>query len=373
MKIIVNTRLLIRNKLEGIGWFTYETLKRITRQHPEHHFIFAFDRNFDDEFIFSDNITPLIINPQARHPFLFYLWFEHSMKRLLKDVKPDLFLSPDGYLSLSSDIRSLAVIHDLNFEHYPKDLSYFNRKYYRRYFPQFARKAERIATVSEYSKQDIVNTYHIDPAKIDVVYNGANESFHPIPGAEKNAVKTQFSQGEDYFLYVGALHPRKNITRLFLAFDAFKTASGSKTKLLIVGEKYRWTSGMREVYQQMLHRTEVIFTGHLPAVKLSKIIPSALALVYVPYFEGFGIPIVEAMRCGVPVITSNITSMPEVSGDAALLVDPFSVASITNAMLLIEKDESVRTALIQKGGIRAKNFSWDKTACLLWKSVEKCF
>src|SRR5512139_2040469 len=102
MRIAVNTRLLIKDKLEGIGWFTYETLKRITRKHPEHEFIFLFDRPFDKEFIFAQNIIPVIITPEARHPILWYLWFEYSVPRALKKYKADIFLSPDGYLSLST-------------------------------------------------------------------------------------------------------------------------------------------------------------------------------------------------------------------------------------------------------------------------------
>src|ERR1039457_2407091 len=159
MNIAVNTRLLIKDKLDGIGWFTYESLKRITVQHPEHSFYFIFDRKFNPEFIFSNNITPIVLYPQARHPLLFYLWFEYSLSSLLKRLNADLFLSPDGYLSLKSDTKSLAVIHDLNFEHYPNDLPFLVRKYYRYYFPKFANKATIIATVSEFSKQDNVKQY----------------------------------------------------------------------------------------------------------------------------------------------------------------------------------------------------------------------
>ena len=119
MKIAVNTRLLLKDKLEGIGWFSYETLKRITTQHPEHQFYFIFDRPFTDEFIFSYNIEPVVIGPPARHPVLWYYWFEFRLPGLLKKINPDIFLSPDGYLSLKSHFKSIAVIHDLNFIHYP--------------------------------------------------------------------------------------------------------------------------------------------------------------------------------------------------------------------------------------------------------------
>jgi len=228
LKIAVNTRLLIKDKLEGIGWFTYETLKRITAQHQEHEFIFIFDRAFSDEFIFSDNIKPVVVGPQARHPLLYYTWFEYSIPKVLKKHKPDLFLSPDGYLSLSTDVKSLAVIHDLNFEHHPADLPFPDRKYYRHYFPRFADKAARIATVSEYSKNDIINTYKVDAGKIDVVYNGANESYQPIAADKQAQTRAKYSKGKPYFLFVGALHPRKNLVNLFKAFDEFKTSSSSE-------------------------------------------------------------------------------------------------------------------------------------------------
>ena len=112
MQIVVNTRLLLPNKLEGIGFFTCETLKRITREHPEHHFIFLFDRHFDEEFLFSDNITPLILSPQARHPFLFYWWFEFSVAATLNKLKPDLFLSPGmfGNMRLASGASERALL-----------------------------------------------------------------------------------------------------------------------------------------------------------------------------------------------------------------------------------------------------------------------
>ncbi|MEO6884429.1 MAG: glycosyltransferase family 1 protein [Bacteroidia bacterium] len=371
MEIVVNTRLLLKNKLEGIGWFSYETLKRITQQHPEDHFIFVFDRDFDESFIFSDNITPVVFFPQARHPILYYWWFEFSLGKFLNKAKPDVFLSPDGYLSLAANVPSLPVIHDLNFEYYPQDLPFSFRKYYQHFFPLFAKKAARIATVSEYSKQDISKLYSISPDKIDVVYDGVNTLFSPISEIEKIAVKQKYSQSCDYFLFVGSLHPRKNITRLLQAFDAFKKAATSAIKLVIVGEKYWWTSEMEAAYEKMNFKNEVVFVGRMNAEQLYQITAAAFAITYVPYFEGFGIPLLEAMKCDVPVITSNVTSMPEIAADAALLVDPFSVESIKDGMLKISQDEQFRKMLIEKGRIRSAHFSWDKTASLLWNSIEK--
>jgi glycosyltransferase involved in cell wall biosynthesis len=371
MEIVVNTRLLLKNKLEGIGWFSYETLKRITNAHPEHHFIFLFDREPDEEFFFSDNVTPIILSPQARHPVLFYIWFEFSVAGILKQLKPDVFVSPDGYLSLRAKCKQLAVMHDLNFEHYPKDLSFLVRKYYKFFFPRFAKKASRIATVSEFSKSDLVRTYGVDPAKIDVVYNGCNTSYQPVDKKIQLIIKEKHTARKDYFLFIGALHPRKNIARLFQAFDKFKISSGADTKLVIVGAKYYWTAEIRNAFEKMQFRKEVVFTGRLNTDELKNVLGTALALTYVPYFEGFGIPILEAFNCNTPVITSNITSMPEVAGNAALLVDPFSVDSIAEGMKRIHSDPELRRTLIEKGEVRSRDFSWDKTADALWKSILK--
>ncbi len=371
LTIAVNTRLLIKNKLDGIGRFTHETLKRITTEHKEHHFVFLFDRDFDEEFIFSDNITPLILGPQARHPVLFYIWFEMSVGNVLNKLKPDLFLSPDGYLSLRARCKSLPVIHDINFAHYPQDLPYSVRKYYNHFFPKFAKKATRIATVSEFSKQDIVKTYDISNDKIDVVYNGITEYFKPIDLSEQTKVKNKFTQGADYFLFVGSLQPRKNIARLLRAFDEFKKNGSNNIKLLIVGDRYWWTTEIKQAYDAMQYKTDVIFAGRLNNAELAGVYGASLALTYIPYFEGFGIPIIEAMSCDTPVICSNTSSIPEIAGDAALSVDPMSIDAIKNAMIKIYADENLRKELIKKGRERKNNFSWDKSAKLLWSSIEK--
>ena len=371
MRIAVNTRLLIKDKLEGIGWFTNETLKRITTQHREHQFYFIFDRHFDESFIFSDNITPYIIPPQARHPVLYYIWFEQSVPRLLKKLQPDLFFSPDGYLSLSTTIKSMNVFHDLNFEHYPEDLPLAERKYYRYFFPRYARKACRIATVSEFSRHDIAEQYGISQDKIDVVYNGANDSFRPLPEDEKKKIRDKYSTGMPYFTFIGALHPRKNLINLFLAFDLFRKSYPGNVKLLVVGNRKWWTEKIRNAYEGMQYKDEVIFTGRLPSEELHKVLASALALTYVSYFEGFGIPILEGFYCDTPVITSNVTSMPEVAGDAALLVDPFSVNSISEGLARIAHDDGFRNDLISKGRVRKEMFNWQKSSELLWGSIEK--
>lgn len=368
MKIAVNTRLLLKDRLEGIGWVAYETLKRIVKDHPEVEFYFLFDRQPDPMFVFADNVKPVVLFPQARHPFLYIIYFEFAVARALRKIKPDVYFSPDGYASLRSNVPTVIQFHDLNFEHFPGDMPKLALWHYRRYFPKYAVKANRIVTVSEFSKQDICDCYHIHPDKIDVAYNGVNEVFRPLNEEEKNAIRQKYTKGKPYFMFVGSLHPRKNLARLFLAFDDFKTNNINDVQLVIVGEKRWWTPEIADAFDKMKHQNEVVFTGRLGAEELSKVTGAATASVYVSYFEGFGIPILEAFRCKVPVITSNVTAMPEVAGDAAIYVDPFDLKSISHAMseVLVPYNSS---KIIEKGWLRAQLFSWDNAAKIIWESI----
>ncbi len=357
--------------MDGIGLFTFESFKHIAINNSSVEFVFIFDRKPHPDFIFSNNIKVEVISPQARHPILYKIWYQYSLNRLLKRISPDVFVGTDGMLPLKTRTKTLGVIHDLNFEHHPKHLPPVLRNYYCKYFPKFAKKANRIATVSEFSKNDLVETYKIDASKIDVVYNGANENFKPISENEKIQIQKKYCAGNSYFLFVGTLHPRKNLINLFKAFDQFKANLNSDFKLLMVGKKMWWTKEIENTFNNLNHKKDIIFTGRVDDKELSKITASAYALTYVPIFEGFGIPLVEAMYCGVPVITSNVTSMPEVVENAGILVDPFSVVDIAQAMIKIASDEGLRIELIEKSKIQAQKFSWKKTGDLLWNSILK--
>jgi glycosyltransferase involved in cell wall biosynthesis len=170
---------------------------------------------------------------------------------------------------------------------------------------------------------------------------------------------------------VGALHPRKNIINLFKAFDLFKKENDCDTKLLIVGEEYWWNDEIKATFESLQFKNDIVFTGHVQSSELNQIYGAGLALTFVSYFEGFGIPLVEAMKCELPILSSNATCLPEVAGDAAIYADPFSVKEIADGMGKLANDETLRNTLAQKGKERSKEFSWDKTAKTVWKSIEK--
>jgi len=363
MNIAVNCRLLQKGKLEGIGWFMFESLKRITTEHPEHQFYFIFDREFDQDFIFAENVKPIVLRPATRHPVLWYLWFEFKIPKLLKKIKADLFFSPDGYLSLRAKLPQIPVIHDINFVHRPQDLPFFTRSYYNYFFPKFAKTANRICTVSEYSKKDIAQSYKIDNPLIHVVYNGANEAYKPLNSEQRKVGREKYANGSEYFIFIGSIHPRKNLDGLIQAFTNFKKKTNSDVKLLVVGTQMWREKG------QVAVSDSVIFAGRLEAEELQEALGSALALTFVPWFEGFGIPVLEAMYAGVPVLTSTETSLPEVGGDAVLYAHPGNLDEISEKLEQLASDHELRKILIEAGQVQMKKFSWDQTAANVWKCL----
>src|SRR5690606_823006 len=210
--------------------------------------------------------------------------------------------------------------------------------------------------------QDIVRAYHVPAEKIDVVYNSAHTAYRELSPPEKEAVKEQYTQGEEYFLFTGALHPRKNIINLLKAFVQFKRRQRSNFKLVVVGRMAWQYKEIEEAKKKMPYKDDVIWTGYLDIEELRKITASAYALVFPSLFEGFGIPIVEAMACGVPVLVSQTSSMPEVGGDAALLFNPESPEDIAASMMQIYKDEHLRSKMVKAAHLRSQLFSWDISA-----------
>lgn len=370
MNISVNTRLLMPGRLEGIGWFTFEIFRRLAARHPEHRFHYLFDRPFADEFLTSDNIVPHVLPVQARHPVLWHIWHEWLLPRHLNKTKPDIFIATDGLFTRRGACKAVSVIHDLNFEHHPEVLPPLVARYYRRNIPDYARRSTRLAAVSAFTKEDVKQTYGFADEQIDVVYNGVRSEFAPMDEVKQTEVRQRVSGGAPYFVYVGSIHPRKNIARLLQAYDRFREAAPSNIKLVLAGARMWNDPDIEAAYNTMKFRDDVILTGRISSAELCDILAAALALTYVSLFEGFGIPIVEAFASDVPVLTSDCTSMPEVAGDAAVLVNPESVDAIAQGMRRLASSAELREQLIAAGRARAQHFSWEHSADSMWRCIE---
>jgi glycosyltransferase involved in cell wall biosynthesis len=369
MKIAINCWVLRNKQLDGIGYFTVNTISRVIKNHPEVEFLILCDKNFTENYFDFPNVVKHPVFPALRHPVLYVWYMEFVLPLFLKKHKPDLMVSMEGFLSLTSGTKQMPAIYDINFEHQPQDLKFLNRLYFRFFFKRFVKKATRIATISNYSKQDIASFYKVSPEKIDNVSCGINGSFDPLTENEITETRLKFSEGKPYFFFVGSMHPRKNIKRLIEAYTLFRTQTASHYKLLLAGAIWWSKSTLEEAFNSSPFKDDIIFTGRLSEEDLKKVLGSAFALSFVPIFEGFGLPIVEAFQSEVPVLCSNTTSMPEVAGDAAVQIDPFNVNDIAAGMEKLFTDDALREQLVKLGNLQKEKFTWDNTAELFWQSI----
>lgn len=369
MKIAINTRFLLPGPMEGLGRYTYEVARRLVHAHPEHEFLFFFDRPYDKRFLFDKNVQAVVLPPPARHPVLWYIWFEYSVRRALKKYQPDVFFSPDGYLSLRARTPTVMVVHDLAFEHFPEAIPFLVRHFYKFYSPRYCRRADHLLAVSEYTRKDIQKQYGIAEDRITTCGNGCRNGFSPLPETERQLARQQYAEGRPYFLYVGAVHPRKNTHRLIEAFSLFKQKTGAPIKLLLAG-RFAWQTGpVKEAFEVSAFQKDIHFLGFVPDEELPRLMGAAFSFVYPSLFEGFGLPLLEAMHCDVPVISSLSSSLPEVAGDAALLVDPMNARQLADALRRLYEEEGLRQNLIEKGKKQRQKFSWDKTAEIAYRSL----
>ena len=357
-RIALNGRLLVPGKLEGIGRFTLTTFRGLVSRRPEDQFLLVVDRPYGDLFNLGPNVEVRRIRIPARRPWLIRWWFAGPLRRVLRDWKADAFVSTEGPLatSMPPDFPQMTVIHDLNFEHRPDDLPKRWSSFYRLMFPRYARLAKVLGTVSEFSKGDLAQSYGLEVSDIRVFSNAADDAFVPATDAERTHAQTRLTGGHPYFIFVGSFHPRKNLGGVMDAFEHY-VEQGGQWHLVMVGEAMWSGEAMTKGVSDRVH-----FTGRLNDATLVSAVGGASGMIFVPWFEGFGVPVIEAMSCGVPVIASAVTSLPEVCGGAAFaMVDPADTIGIAQAMLQLEQDEAAGLEASKKGVARARDFSWTQT------------
>lgn len=368
--VALNARILRADMLEGYGNYVNEIFQRLVQQHPEIQFIYIFDHDYDSRFITGSNVLPLVVTPPARHALSFKYWYDVKVPLALRKYSPDVLIQPYGFASLTSAIPQLLVVHDLAFKHYPSFIPKHHLYYYRYFTPRFLKKVQGIVTVSAFSRADIIQHYPFAADKITVVHNAAKPGFQPLGFEERQAIKAQYAQGCEYFLFVGGIHPRKNLLHLLKAFTIFKKWQKSNMKLLVAGRLAWQYKDLLEKLDSYKHREDVVLLDYINDTALQAIMASAYALVYPSFFEGFGVPIIEAMQSGTPVICSNTGSLPEIAGNAALQVSPDNVEELAQQMQILYKDEIKRSQLIQAGRIHAATFSWDASAADFWRAIQ---
>ena len=370
MRIAVNTRFLLQDKLEGVGIVTDEVMKRMVVSHPEDEFDYYFDRKYHQRFVQSPNIHPHVFPPVTRLPFLIRLWLNQPVRRNATKNKADVFFSPDGFIPLGMPVPKVSMFHDVAYLRYPEYLQPRIRKFYAKWIPRYIAYTQHIITVSEFSKRELIDGYKVHPDKISVVHNGITDDYKPIDEVRQAEIRNQYTQGRPYFIFLGALHPRKNVIKLVKAFDHFKASQSSDVQLILAGRDAWHNKELFETIEKSPFKKEIHLPGYVRTEDAVPLVASAAAMIYPSIYEGFGLPVVEAMACGVPVICSNVSSLPEVAGNAALQFDPMDVQQLSQHMHVITTDQHLKNEMIRLGFERRKIFSWDKAADQIYAVLE---
>jgi len=252
-------------------------------------------------------------------------------------------------------------IHDITPIKFSSTHSLRRAMIYRTFLPKTLRSADLLISGSQNTKTDVVNSFNISPEKIQVIPYGVDDIYRPTGIAEQSVTRDKYRITDPFILYVGTLEPRKNIPLLLKAFSKIKS-QGDKHKLVIVGKQGWKHKVIYDLIEHLHLRNDVIFTGYVPEVELPYLYGAADVFVYPSIYEGFGLPPLEAMACGTPVITSNTSSLPEVVGDAGIMIDPYDVDGLVQAMHSILRDDTLKQELSKKGLERARKFSWVRCA-----------
>jgi glycosyltransferase involved in cell wall biosynthesis len=311
------------------------------------------------------------------------LWTHARLSREMRTAPPDVLFVPSHVLPLIHPERCVVTIHDLGFHYYPEAHTLFQNLYLRWSTRYNARTATRVIADSIATRNDLLRYYRIPEERIEVVYPGRDETLGPVRDPEAlQAVRARYGLREPYLLYVGTLHPRKNLVRLVQAFavltnattagpeDGRRAEPKAEPQLVLAGQK-GWL--YEEIFDQVRKLDlvdRVVFTGYMPDVDLPALLSGAEAFVFPSLYEGFGLPVLEAMACGTPVICSNVSSLPEVAGEAALQVDPLDVEALAEAMHRGISDAGLRATLVERGYEQVLRFSWRRCASQVLRVLE---
>jgi glycosyltransferase involved in cell wall biosynthesis len=259
-----------------------------------------------------------------------------------------------------SHTKSFVIVYDLSFIKHPEYVAPGNRKFLERYVPLAIKKADGVITISEAIKIELIETYGVAPEKITVAYPAVDlKIFYPRGKEEIKSVKSKYHLPENYFLFTGTLEPRKNITAILSAYRSLPETIRDKHALVLAGGK-GWLD--EAIQREIASNNNLITPGYVPDTDLPALYSGATAFVFPSFYEGFGIPPLEAMACGAPVVTSNCSSLPEVVGNDAILIDPKDVRALSEAMKKMASDLNLRNNLSERGLNRARLFSWDRSA-----------
>jgi len=371
MTIGIDMRVLTRGTRTGVEEYTINLLSRLLKLGEDIEFKLFYSAFRKDDFKFDWARLPNVKLYESQIPsrpfFLSSAYLNYpKIDKILGGT--DVYFNPHFFnSSVGANCKKIVTFHDLSFKYYPEHFSWRKRLWHNFFVnpKKEAKKADKIIAVSESTKQDLVDLYGIDEKKVKVIYSGVGEEFgkFPISNFQFPIIRKKYNLPEKFILYFGTIEPRKNIAGLIRAFELLKKNKNYNDLYLVIAGAKGWAfKNIFKTAKKSKYAGQIIFTGFVDPQDKVYLYNLALLFVYPSFFEGFGFPPLEAMACGVPVITSNNSSLPEVVGDAALMINPFDVDELAWAMEEILSDDGLRQELIARGLERVKLFPWDKCA-----------
>jgi glycosyltransferase involved in cell wall biosynthesis len=362
MRICVNASPAVHH-IAGLGRYTQELMAALMAVDSANEYVAFYNRPSEAQVDPPLDRLPHLTTNLPTKPWRMSALLGHVLRipqdRLFPGV--DLFHATDHLLPRLSRVRSVFTLHDLIFRFYPETHKPLNRWFLTFMMPRFLQAADAVIAVSESTKRDAVRLYGIDETKIKVIYEGVNPRFFPASPEAISVVRQKYSLSDSFILSVGTIEPRKNLTALLEAYRVVRDGGG-EFRLVIVGKKGWLYEGFFRRLRELGLEQEVVFPGFVFDEDLTAFYSAADLFVFPSLYEGFGLPVLEAMACGAPVITSNTSSLPEVAGDAALLIDPNSIEALTDAMKSVMENKQLRDQLRAKGPKQAAKFNWESAA-----------
>lgn len=377
MKIAIDALPFMTPKT-GVGYYTYNLISEFLKIAPQNHYylcdvligriIYNMYRIEDISSFnyFSDYFSNISKLPFPLNGLIWFLLSQYAKAAgkttKIKVEDADIFFGTNFRGVFKKTLRNVITIHDMAHEYYPEAMS--KRIYiYLKRLQQSAEKADLIIADSENTKKDILKFLGVSEKKVKVIYPGVDTIFRPINDTDVlDSVKKKYNLYERFILYLGAIQPRKNITTLIRAYNMLCKEHNFKHRLVIAGGVGWKNKDIRYLVEELGLQDKIIFTRYVPENDLPVIYNLADVFVFPSLYEGFGLPVLEAMACGTPVVTSNVSSLPEVAGDAVLLINPHSVEELADSIKRIISDEDLRKRNIAKGLEQAKLFTWEKCA-----------
>jgi glycosyltransferase involved in cell wall biosynthesis len=364
MRIGINATLLSKQRL-GVASYIFSLVRGLSRiDKANEYFVFTTPDGRSELSLNAGNFQTIIPEHDISSSLSRILWEQTGLINETKRLKLDILHNPDHALPVfSTNSRTIMTVHDLAFLKFPKTFSIGKRIYKQLITKTTIKKADSIIAVSNSTRDDLIELFDIPRNRIHVIYEGIDGSCKPVTDRSFiSKVNNKYGLAKDFILFVGAIEPRKNIPMLLKAFQRLRSEKGFALDLVIAGGKGWLSQSVFDTARNLGIEDSVKFLGYVQKDELAVLYSIARVFAYPSLYEGFGFPPLEAMSCGAPVIVSNVSSLPEVVGDAALKIDPRDEGGLADAILKITTDDKLRAGLIKKGFERVKFFSWEKCA-----------